>query len=286
LNFSPSASSKIKKPHNTLFSETQCRDLFAAVLVHDDCYPEASLPQHIHLDYSTEQLNLCYAICLQIWQQGVVREDLMTMIIQLSRQDSFSVDAQLNYKYIRAKFKHLRFAYICFDKNHRYPFIFHRMTILMGKLQDALKNDQTAGVKWLSFLLRLLLSKFCYGFIVREVHGFIASKPESFQQYIYQEINFLRAHIEKVEITSKQFHEMRKVISRQVALYDNLKILFPSTYHNSISEYLSTINGLMGSMHDTLIAKKIEKSQDYYADTFVIPEDIKQRLLTYTRQYQ
>jgi hypothetical protein len=78
---------------------------------------------------------------------------------------------------------------------------------------------------------------------------------------------------------------MRKVISRQVAMYDNLKTLYPSSYHRSISEYLSTINGLMGSKHDELIAKKFDKSQDYYTDTFVMPEEIKQRLIDLADKY-
>ena len=78
---------------------------------------------------------------------------------------------------------------------------------------------------------------------------------------------------------------MRKVISRQVAMYDNLKTLYPSAYHRSISEYLSTLNGLMGSKHDELIAKKFDQSQDYYNDTFVIPDEIKQRLVNLTNKY-
>jgi hypothetical protein len=41
----------------------------------------------------------------------------------------------------------------------------------------------------------------------------------------------------------------------------------------------------MGSMHDALIAKKFDQTQDYYNDTFVMPEDIKQRLINLTNKY-
>jgi hypothetical protein len=68
-------------------------------------------------------------------------------------------------------------------------------------------------------------------------------------------------------------------------MYDNLKTLYPSDYHRSISECLSTLNGLMGSMHDELIAKKFDKSQNYYTDTFVMPEKIKRRLVDFTEKY-
>jgi hypothetical protein len=79
---------------------------------------------------------------------------------------------------------------------------------------------------------------------------------------------------------------MRKVISRQVAMYDNFKTLYPSAYHQSISQCVSTLNGLMGSLHDELIAKKFNKTQDYYKDVFVMPEEIRLRLKEYTEKYQ
>ncbi|MFZ1547488.1 MAG: hypothetical protein WAT12_10380, partial [Candidatus Nitrotoga sp.] len=67
---------------------------------------------------------------------------------------------------------------------------------------------------------------------------------------------------------------------------DNLKILYPSPYHVSISQYLSTINGLMGTMHDELIIKKFKKTQDYYADAFEMPVEIRQRLVALTERYK
>ena len=79
---------------------------------------------------------------------------------------------------------------------------------------------------------------------------------------------------------------MRKVISRQVALYDNLKILYPTAYHQKMSRYLSTINGLMGSMHDELIARHFDDSQDYESYNFEVPAQIRQRLVALTEKYQ
>jgi hypothetical protein len=108
---------------------------------------------------------------------------------------------------------------------------------------------------------------------------------DSFRQYIKNEINFIRLNLAKDKITSHEFHDMRKVISRQVAMYDNFKTLYPSAYHQSISKCVSTLNGLMGSMHDELIAKKFNKTQDYYKDVFVMPEEIRLRLKEYTEKY-
>ncbi|MCX7190325.1 MAG: hypothetical protein NTU92_08145 [Methylotenera sp.] len=274
-----------KSPESTLFSAAQCDELFAAVLVHDELYPKAKLPDEIHLDYSQEQLAQCYRLCQQLWLDGVDRTQLCLMIEKIYKQGFLSAEDKITYHAMRAKIKHLRFAYVTFDERHRYPTMFHWMTGVMGNLQDAFKHDQRSALVCSALLVRFLLTKPFYTLITKEMDCFQPSTPESFCRYVHDEINFIRLHLTKNVITGKEFHEMRKVISRQVAMYDNLKTLYPSSYHRSISEYLSTINGLMGSKHDELIAKKFDKSQDYYTDTFVMPEEIKQRLIDLADKY-
>ncbi len=268
------------------FSREQCDALFAAVLAHDEIDLDAVLPDAIHLDYKREQFTQCYRICRQIWKEGVDREALSEMIEKLYLHRSLSPEDQLSYRDMRAKIKHLRFAYVAFDERHRYPGAFHWLTRNMGKLQDAFKNKQDAAVGFFVILLRLFLTKFTYALITRKIDQFQPSAVETFRKYVNDEINFVRFNLSKEEITGKEFHEVRKVISRQVALYDNLKILYPSPYHNSISRYLSTINGLMGSMNDELIIKKFKKTQDYYSDAFEMPAEIRQRLVALTERYK
>lgn len=267
------------------FSATQCDALFAAVLIHDNIDLNVTLPETIHLDYSQELLTECYRLCRQLWKEGVNRKVLLKLIKNLYWQRSLSPENQYSYYCIRAKIKHLRFAYVTFDERHCYPSKFHRMTRIMGDLQDAFKNKQFNAMRCPAIYLRFILSIFSYAFITREIDQFKPSTTESFRKYINDEINFIRLHLTKDKVTSKEFHEMRKVISRQVALYDNLKTLYPSDYHRSISQYLSTINGLMGSMHDTLIADKFKNTQDYYEASFEIPAEIKQRLMAFVDKY-
>lgn len=268
-----------------LFSNEQCDALFAAVLVHDDVYPDATLPDKIHLDYTQNELKQCYRICRQLWKQGVNRAELSMHIAKLMWSLPFSEEDKLKYHNIRAKIKHLRFAYVACDERHRYPKKFHMMTAIMGSLQDAFKNRQRSTIIGLAAVVRLFLSPLFYRFIEQEIDDFQPSTSESYRQYILGEIDFIRQHLTKDAITSKEFHEIRKVISRQVALYDNLKTLYPSDYHTSISQYISTINGLMGSMHDKLITEKFNKTQDYYKDTFEMPAEIWQRLTSLTQRY-
>jgi hypothetical protein len=174
---------------------------------------------------------------------------------------------------------------VTYDERHRYPKLFQWMTGIMGNLQDAVKNKQRFAITCSAMIARIFLNKLSYTMVVREMNQFQPSLVESFRHFILSDINFIRLHLKKDEITSKEFHEIRKVISRQVAFYDCIDILYPSDYHHTILLYLSTINGLMGSKHDDLIAANFNKTQDYHNDTFAISDEIKQRLIIYTNKY-
>ena len=274
-----------KTPDVPEFPAEQCDALFAAVLAHDDIYPDAGLPDVIPLDYSQQQIIRCYRICRQIWK-AVDRSALDGLIKTIYRQRALGPEDQLLFKHVRAKFKHLRFAYATFDERHRYPRAFHWLTAAMGYLQDALKNEQHAATGRLAIRTRLFLTRPFYALATREIDGFRPGTATTFGNYVRNEIGFIRMNLAREKITSRDFHEIRKAVSRQVALYDNLKILYPSPCHCSISRYLSTINGMMGAMHDELIAGKLKKTRDYYADTFEIPGEIKQRLIAFTERYR
>ena len=268
------------------FSAAQCDALFSAVLVHDQLYPDAILPDSIHLDYTSEQLNECFQICQQLWQAGPNRVHLMNMMKKIYSQGKLDAKDQYDYYCMRAKIKHLRFAFVMFDERHKYPRIFHWMTAVMGHLQDVLKNAQYSSVKLASLLVKLFLTKPFYAMAANEIQQFQPSSVERFRKYVLDEMHFIRMNLAKGPVTSHEFHEMRKVISRQVAMYDNFKTLYPSAYHHRISQYISTLNGLMGSLHDELIAKKFDKTQHYYKDKFVIPDEIRLRLEELTNKYQ
>jgi hypothetical protein len=267
------------------FTPVQCEALFAALLVHDDLYPETSLPDSIPLDYTQEQLSQCYLISQQLWHEGISRKALCEITDKICKQGKLNEQDQYTYYCMRAKIKHLRFAYVMFDERHRYPRVFHWMTAAMGHLQDVLKNPQQSSVWFEAFLVRLFLSKPLYSMAIKEISGFKPSTAESFRQYIWNEINTIRLYLDQDKVTSHEFHAMRIVISRQVSFYDNLKTLYPSDYHQTISKLFSTLNGLMGSLHDELIVRKFNKKQDYYKDTFIMPEEIRLRLKALTEKY-
>lgn len=272
--------------HQQPFSDAQCEALFAALLVHDDLHLHAQLPDVVHLDYSKEQLEQCYFICHQLWRDGVDRGALALIIKTIRTQHVLAPELQIQFKDMRAKFKQLRFAFATFDARHRYPRSFHWLIASMGYLQDAIKNDQHDAVQKATSALAILLHKAPYALMTRSLEQFRPASNESFRQHIAKGIAGVEAKLALPTITGREFHAARIIISRMVALYDNLKILYPSPYHDSISQYLSTINGMMGKMHDELVARQFDKTHDYDHDATVIPDAIRTRLLTLVSRFK
>lgn len=213
------------------------------------------------------------------------KRDFNELVGKVARSGDLALDDRQRFKNIRAIFKHLRFAFVTFSKKHQVPLLFNVLIIIMGHLQDVIKNKQKKWIICTSFFLKCCSQKWLYSIIVKKIDSLEFADSIEFNNYINQEISFIRTNLLAKKVTAKRFHDMRKVISRQVALYDNLKNLYPSQYHTNISKYLSTLNGMMGSLHDELIARKFKKTQNYHKDLFEIPLEIRIKLNALTHKY-
>ena len=260
------------------FPQALCERLFQAVLVHDDLYPDARLPDDFHLNYASSQLAQCYGLCQQMWQQGSDPDTIRQIVSEITETGTLDRNGKRAFKYIRARYKHLRFAYHTYSQTHQYPTVFHLMTKLMGSIQDALNNSHHTVLNSYLLAVRLFLSRPVYALIFRDVANFKVCSTDSFQQYVFKGMDFLRHHLMRDGITRKDFHEMRKVISRLVAHYDNLKILYPSAYHEQVSQFLSTINGMMGKAHDVMTVVKLTDKKAYYHAPIELDAQIRWRL--------
>lgn len=77
-------------------------------------------------------------------------------------------------------------------------------------------------------------------------------------------------------MTPKEFHDLRKEVSRLVAVYDTLEALSPSPENRAAIIVLSTLNGRMGDEHNVLIKTKLNEGDDaYYKRDIRIPEEIR-----------
>jgi hypothetical protein len=267
------------------FSEAQCDALFAAILIDDQVDPHTELPDTIPLDYDESRLLDCFALSRQLWKVGVDRGELIEIVKTLKRDGNLGPEDRLRFKHIRAKFKHLRFAYALYDTHHRYPVMLNWITTAMGHLQDAMKNGRPGVVAREAALSRFFLMSASQYFLTRDVDHFSPSSSNGFRHYVEAQVATLRNVLDKPAVTGREFHETRKIVSRQASFYNSLLALEPSRESFIISRAMSAINGLMGRMHDELVERRIAGTQDYHRESFSLPDEIRQRLVVLVARY-
>src|SRR3546814_6564781 len=125
----------------------------------------------------------------------------------------------------------------------------------MGCLQDAFKYRQQLSKACWSIVLRLSMRKLPFSLMYRQMNDFRPTTTASFVNYVHRQINVIRRNLAKDGLTGKEFHDTRKIISQQVALYDNLKVLYPTAYPASLTKYFRTLNGLMGRSEERRVGK-------------------------------
>ncbi|MEN2787218.1 hypothetical protein ACFOKI_04815 [Sphingomonas qilianensis] len=267
------------------FSQAQLDALFAAILVNDVVDAAVQLPPAIRLDYPTGHLADGFALSRQLWETGFDRGALIAMATKLGREGTIDATEQLWFKHVRAKFKHLRFAFVLYGVEHRCPPTFKAVTTSMGHLQDAFRNGRPGAVTRQAVLLRLLLARMPLAVLGREIIRMKPSDSADFRRFTLGQIGELRAMLAADRVTGHQFHVARKIVSRQVSFHDDMRTIHPSPEHLALSRYLSAINGLMGQYHDGLVLRKVSGELDYARETFAFPPDIRARLLALVGGY-
>lgn len=267
------------------FSDAQCDTLFAKVLVNDVVTQGAALPPAVHFAYTQVQLDECYYLGRQVWKDGVNRGSFAALVTAIFCDRVPDAGCQVLFKHVRARFKLLRFAYAVFGSTKRYPPVLDAATKLMGAVQDNFRNERPIATAWNALLLRLLLTRLPYNRMQREVANFQVSTVTEFQNYQLSEIGAIRKSLEKSRFTGKDVHDLRKIISRQVAIFSCLSTLYPSNYHEQVLRYLSSLNGYMGSFHDTLVKRRFLDPVSYCTHEFALPAKIEAGLCAVARSY-
>lgn len=266
------------------FSPATLQALFEAVEIDDVVDPEVSLPDPIVLDCTREDMRRCLALCLQFWNEGARRADLVRLTRTLLRKGDLTQAERREYKHVRAKYKHLRFALVLYDARHRPPLLFSITVAIMGHLQDAFRNGHRRAVIGYALLLRGLLAKPVWAAVKRRVAAVHLDTAEGFLAYRKAEIRRLKEALAHERLTGPAFHTMRKIVSRHVSFYDTLRSLKPGEHDYKMSRFLSAINGLMGSRHDEMIEQAISGEQEYRT-LAELDGDIRQRLETLVAHY-
>ncbi|EEX7017793.1 hypothetical protein DLF73_005006, partial [Escherichia coli O157] len=105
--------------------------LFVAIEEDDVVDAQVSLPPTIALSCTTEIIHDNYALCLQFWLNGVNRQELLRLVRKQAKGDELTADERKQFKYMRARYKHLRFAQRLYLKKHQAGFLFGKTTVFL-----------------------------------------------------------------------------------------------------------------------------------------------------------
>jgi hypothetical protein len=251
--------------------------LFAAILVDDEIEPQVPLPAAIQLDFTSDQLEACFDLALRLWTEGFDASDLAALSHRLLRQGDLAATDRRRLKHVRAKFKHLRYAHALYGAAHRSPPLLDRVTIGMGHIQDACRNNRPLAARTEGVILRLALSAVPAGLLRREASRLCPTSPAAFRELLEEDARAWAALARAETVTGPAFHAARKRIGRQVSFWDTLRTLEPTVDRYRLSRALAAINGLMGDLHDRLVRDRGLDPASYRA-SFVLPRPIAARL--------
>ena len=245
------------------FPAETLRRLFDAVDVDDIVDAHVALPDPIVLACPDETLRQCYALCLQFWQDGFTREDLLRLVEKVLHNVWLSADERLQYKHIRARYKHLRFAQRLYGKTHRSNWAFDLTTSVLGHLQDAFRSGRRSGIIRHGLALRVLLSKPVFSMVQRAMEQTRLDSEPGLIAHQQAQMRRLKKAMARATFAGHQFHMVRKIVSMQVSYYDTRRSLEPNEHDYRMSRFLAAINGRMGSRHDEMVAESLSGRHRY-----------------------
>lgn len=267
------------------FPPETLQQLLAAVDEDDLVDENISLPDVIDLHGPQKNIQDNYALCLQYWEEGFTREELLDLINKLLNEGHLSEAERLKYKLIRSRYKHLRFAQRLYCQHHASSMWFSKTTVFLGKLQDAFRHDDKKNLIFYARILRFYLSPPVWKMVNHSLRQIKLDTEQDFIAYCQGEMHVLNAFIRKPLLSGKEFHTVRKIISQQVSWFDTLRTLNPQNLHlRQVSRYLAAINGLMGDRHDEMVRDSLT-GRNAYDSPARLDNDIRQRLALWLERY-
>ncbi len=169
----------------------------------------------IALSCTTEIIHDNYALCLQFWLNGVDRQELLRLIRKQAKGDELTTDERKQFKYMRARYKHLRFAQRLYLKRGVRQ-ILGRTTVFLGRFQDGFRNGKKNIVSYYSNLLRIYFK--LSSLVVGELFITPSLRVESITLLpIGKSDPSLKEDHSQTRLTGREFHDVRKIISQQVS---------------------------------------------------------------------
>ncbi|BCI65643.1 hypothetical protein [Acetobacter aceti] len=267
------------------FSDQQLNRLFEAILVNDVAKDHVTLPETIPASFTDDVVRDCFEISHELWARQVDRRILVALVDHLVLSADLNSRERVNFKHIRAKFKHMRFACVLYTTRHQSPILFKSMTTLMGHVQDAFRNGHSLKTRLYALALRIMIISPCWRMMERELSRMKQETGAAFEEYLRKQISTLSDSLHADRMTAHHFHALRKIISRQVSFFDDYRTIFPDNRSDTMARYLSDLNGRMGRMHDDLVLQHAQGKQDYHKCQFTLDTALREKLNGLVHQY-
>jgi hypothetical protein len=266
-----------KKERKRFLPETV--QLLFNVVDEDDVVDEnVSLPAVIPLQCTMDNIRDNYSLCLQYWEEGVERTALLNLVLKVLNGGELSAAERMQYKYMRSRYKHLRFSQRLYSKSHTSRFLFSKTTVFLGRFQDAFRNENKQSVKHYGRLLRFYLSAPVWAWVSNSLRRIQLDAVDDFMAYRQAQMRLLQGLLIKPQLTGEEFHSARKIISQQVSYYDTIRAIRPDNQDaRQISRFLAAINGLMGDRHDEMVRDNLAGLNSYQRPS-QLDNNIRQRL--------
>lgn len=259
--------------------------LFTAIEEDDAIGEGTTLPDDIDIPFNEEHILNSYSLCLQFWEDGVKRAELLALVNKVMQDADVIEKDRMQYKYIRARYKHLRFAQRLYSNKHEADILFRQVTVFLGHFQDAFRNNNRRNIFLYGVMLRLFLTKPLWKLVHYHLRQKKLDTAAGFARYRQGQIRKLRSLLAKGALTGEEFHDVRKIISQQVSYYDSQRSLEPDQQSATrISGFLANINGLMGDRHDEMVADKLSGRKSYDEPT-QLADNIRQPIELFLASY-
>jgi CHAD domain-containing protein len=253
----------------------ECDLLLKNIGSHDTVFKDVHLPEDLKSLLKDVDTGDYFQLCQDLWNQGFARKDVLDLIDTIEQGRTPTALQQNKFKDVRVRVRLLRSAYAAFDKDHQAPKTIDAITTVMGHLQDDVKAGSLDLSKKDAQDLADLMDGKSIKKVSEELGEFRPAKNKSFRNWVKDEADVIQEGLDADEVSAKEFHEMRKVITRVLAVVDVINSTDPSVESRQLGKYLSSLNTRMGDIHDGFVTKKIAGKMNYYKDAIKIPADIR-----------
>ncbi len=135
--------------------------------------------------------------------------ELLRLICKQAKGDELTADERKQFKYMRARYKHLRFAQRLYLKSIR-PDFYSAKRPFLGRFQDGFRNGKKNIVSYYGNLLRVYLSSPVWSLVNYSLRHSQLESVSGFIAYRQKQMHTLKEIIAKSRLTGREFHDVRK----------------------------------------------------------------------------